>query len=128
MTPNSEGGEAVVGAPVPPTPAAIRSVDSIPTRVYFADGGGMTVPPFLTLKTRLGRIYRFTWHPYMGPTFERKDGEPRHHFPSQRNPMWSDFTLWDHQGRLVDEHGNCVWDAKAPQQEAAIRKAEGGGV
>ena len=71
--------------------------------------GCMTVMPEFTLTLPNGRVYRFEWHAYLGPTFLRKDGEPLARYPSERNPMWHAFNAWYRQGRKVDADGGCIW-------------------
>jgi hypothetical protein len=87
----------------------VQSADDIKTRFYFP-GGGVTLCPVLTLTLPNGKVWRFEWHHYLGPTFLRKDDEPLARYPSERNPMWQTFNLWHNQGKRVDAEGNCIWE------------------
>lgn len=41
-----------------------------------------------------GRKWRWEFHHYCGPTFLRKDGEPRRKIPSESHPVWDAFGKW----------------------------------
>ena len=84
--------------------------DANTLRTHFRiPGGSMTVLPVLTLTDHAGQVWRFDWHRYLGPTFLRRDGEPRKKYPGMRCPMWRAFDAWMDQGRRVDADGNCIW-------------------
>lgn len=40
------------------------------------------------------RIYWWDYHPYWGPTFLRKDGEPLRRQPGPKNPVWEALEVW----------------------------------
>lgn len=95
-----------------------RSADTIPAD-FRVPNGIITILPQFTLTLPSGRVYRFDWHKYLGPTFLRADGEPVARYPSERNPMWEAFNAWDRQGRKVDEAGNCIWRPMPPRAKPA---------
>lgn len=41
-----------------------------------------------------GRLWRWEFHEYCGPTFLRKDGEARKHIPKENHPVWDAFEKW----------------------------------
>jgi hypothetical protein len=108
----------------PETTVGIVNADAIQT-CFAIPNGRMTILPTLSLKLPGGRVCIFDWHRYLGPTFLRKDGEPLARYPSQRNPMWRVFGLWDKQGRRVDVDGACVWDDEPPEPKQRRRRQPG---
>lgn len=85
-----------------------RSVDDIRTNIIIPNGI-MTIRPHVSLETPDGKVWLFEWHSYLGPTFLRKDGEPRARYPGEKNPMWEAFNAWMDQGRRIDADGCCIW-------------------
>lgn len=41
-----------------------------------------------------GRVWKWEFHKYLGPTFLRKDGEPRVQQPGPKHPVWNAFYRW----------------------------------
>ena len=41
-----------------------------------------------------GKEYHFEFNQVSGPTFLRKDGEPRVRQPSEKHPVWKEFDKW----------------------------------
>ncbi len=41
-----------------------------------------------------GKVWRWDFHKYFGPTFLRKDGEPLKTQPDERHPVWDHFAEW----------------------------------
>ena len=73
--------------------------------------GVVSISPTYALRMPDGRVHEFDFHKYHGPTFLRKDGEPRARYPGERNPLWKAYQLWCDQGYRVDSEGNALWDA-----------------
>jgi hypothetical protein len=76
----------------------------------------ITIHPDYALTLTDGTVWRFDFHKYLGPTFLRKDGEPRTRPPGERNPVWDAYGLWEKQGRRVDAQNNAIWE---PCQDSA---------
>jgi hypothetical protein len=54
--------------------------------IDYADGEGSVMVN--------GRLWRWTFHEYLGPVFIRKDGEPRRcQWPTQK-AVWTAFEAW----------------------------------
>jgi len=41
-----------------------------------------------------GRLYRWSFHEYLGPLFLRKDGEPLVRQPGEKSGAWMAFGRW----------------------------------
>jgi len=41
-----------------------------------------------------GRHWRFSWHPYCGPSVLRKDGQDWKRNPGQLSPFWPALEAW----------------------------------
>lgn len=54
--------------------------------VTISDGEGSAVVN--------GRTYYWDFHPYLGPTFTKKDGEMLKNQPSEKHPVWVAFAAW----------------------------------
>lgn len=63
--------------------------------------------PVQTIRVR-GKPYRFEMHHYCGPFTVKKNDDPTANQPEPGDPFWEAVTLWDRQGRKV-ENGECVW-------------------
>ncbi len=50
--------------------------------------------PDLYEVTHEGRVWRFEYHEWLGPTVVRKDGEPCAKQPGYRSPFWAAFETW----------------------------------
>lgn len=61
-----------------------------------------------------GKLYRFEWHWYAGPTVLDRKGNPAATQPAK---FLDAATLWDKQGREVGPDGRCVW---APEPQPVI--------
>jgi len=47
-----------------------------------------------------GKTWRWEFHPWMGPTFTRKDGKFLRNQPGESSPAWAVFEAWlKEQGR-----------------------------
>jgi hypothetical protein len=88
--------------------------DDVKSRFYFP-GGSMTVLPEFSLTIEDGRVFKFDWHRYLGPTFLKKNGDPLERQPGERHPVWNDFAIWDRQGRMTDAEGRCIYDRTLPE-------------
>ena len=44
--------------------------------------------------TIAGKVWRWDFHWFCGPTFLRKDGEPLKNQPGERHPVWDKFAEW----------------------------------
>jgi hypothetical protein len=71
------------------------------TETMMLDCGG----PVFVMQTDKGEV-RFEWHHYCGPLPVTRTGSGRN-LPS-RHPFWRAVSLWDLQGRQV-ENGYCIW-------------------
>lgn len=63
-----------------------------------------------------GRLWKWEFHEYLGPTFLKRDGEPRNKYPSERHPVWDAFQAW--LGDYYEKKGN---KEKAAQARSHIR-------
>lgn len=63
-----------------------------------------------------GKVWRWDFHHYLGPTFLRKDGAPLTHQPGERHPVWDKFAEW-----LTD------YNAKRATAQTAAPAGAGGG-
>jgi len=45
-------------------------------------------------KDKNGKLWRWEFHEYMGPSFLRKDGEPLVNQPGEKSPAWDVFNEW----------------------------------
>jgi hypothetical protein len=41
-----------------------------------------------------GRVYRWSFHEYLGPTFVNKDGSMSKTQPGENHPVWNAFGAW----------------------------------
>jgi hypothetical protein len=41
-----------------------------------------------------GKMWRWDFHNYLGPTFLKKNGDPLARQPGARNPVWEAFGEW----------------------------------
>jgi hypothetical protein len=69
-----------------------------------------------------GRAYTFEWHSYFGPAALNQRGDP---LARQPHAFLKAATLWNQQGRHVDEDGWCslVWKPLTKIQYVTRRQA-----
>lgn len=65
--------------------------------------------PHYTITDRNGKVWRFEYHSYMGPTTLTKSGEQMERQPGQRSPFWEAFNAWADQGNRLDDN-KALWD------------------
>lgn len=41
-----------------------------------------------------GKLWRWEFHRYCGPTFLKKNGGPRRYIPNENHPVWEAFDKW----------------------------------
>jgi hypothetical protein len=85
----------------------------------------LTIHPAYDLTLPDGRVWRFEFHKFLGPTFLRKDGEPRARPPAERHPVWDAYGLWEAQGRRVDAGGKALWTPPGEPAEPEASHAPG---
>ena len=67
--------------------------------IDYADGWGEAVVN--------GRLWRWEFHDYLGPTFLRKDGEPRKCQCPTVPAVWDAFAAWEAKHRAAREAKSC---------------------
>ncbi len=66
----------------------IQQPGQSPTRCFvdYADGEGEAVVN--------GRKWRWEFHDFCGPSFLKKNGDPRDCQPGEKHPVWKAFNKW----------------------------------
>ena len=63
---------------------AVRAGNAIICTLIDAEGSA----------TVRGKVWRWQFHHYLGPTFVRANGEPLSKQPGERHPVWEAFYDW----------------------------------
>ena len=55
-----------------------------------------------------GKMWRFDFHPFLGPEIVNRHGDPISRQPGERSKFWLGFGAWLSQGQRVED-GVCLW-------------------
>lgn len=73
-------------------------------------------------RLRCGKWRAFEDHPYCGPIFIGKDGDPLDVQPSERDAVWSHVNAWYQQGKQALEVAGEKWAVYKTNRHNTLRE------